>query len=174
MNDPFALLEFVIIEFLPKIHIKVRSMVMKKLMLIFILALTLIPATPVSAGSKEPVGELMTWHIPAYTFAENVPFHQEHGWLLEMDERAVGGFSSILEVDGAVMKPSYKIHERDRDTGVFRSTEVYNFPEGMTGEHTFTGYYYVPCKDSETYTGDPCIGGGSVLALTFEMVVTFE
>ena len=149
---------------------------MKKLLLILILVLALIPSAPVSAGPKEPIGLLMTWGPTEDTFPANEPFHREHGWIaMPWGEYPVGGFDFVLEVDGVVIKPSYKIFERDRAAGEFKKTNVYNFPEGMTDVHTFTGYYYVPCQYIIDHEYGTCTGAGStVLLYTLEMTVTFE
>lgn len=149
---------------------------MKKLLLILILVMALVPTAPVSAGPKQPIGELMTWGPIEDTFPANTPFHREHGWTsMPWGEYPIGGFGFVLEVDGVVIKPSYKIFERDRAEGTFKKTNVYNFPDGMSGVHVFTGYYYVPCQYILDHESGTCTGpGSSVLFDTLEMTVTFE
>lgn len=149
---------------------------MKKILIIVVLLLALVPIVPVSAGPREPVGEWMTWHIPVYSFPANEPFHHEHGWLsLTPGEYPIGGYGFVLEVDGVVITPSYKINARDRATGTLKTTNVFNFPDGMSGVHVFTGYYYVPCQHVLDYELGTCEGGGSsVLLYILEMTVTFE
>jgi hypothetical protein len=146
---------------------------MKKILIVVILLLVLVPAAPVSAGPKAPVGDKMLWQGDI-SFPANEPFHREHGWLVPLGDYPIGGFNFVLEVDGEVIKPSYKINERVRATNEFKKTNVYNFPDGMTGVHIFTGYYYVPCQYFLDYSEGTCTVGSSVLLYTLEMTVTFD
>jgi len=123
---------------------------MKKIVLLAVLVLLLLVSTPVAAGDKEPVGDYLGWGVTE--FPANEPFFKFHGFWFTEDELAndvtnLGGYYFELELDGEIIKPSYKIIGYDPEINEYNKWYVYNFPEGMTGTHTFTGHYYGACQD---------------------------
>ena len=119
----------------------------------------------VSASATEPVGDRIgvLFGTPS-TYPAGQAFHIRHGWGIggtAAPEQA-GIYEFRLDVDGL---------PRVAD-GVFRSTDpsprtvydapilnrgwLFNFPEGLTGQHVFTGHWIAPCKvsiDELGYTG---------------------
>jgi hypothetical protein len=152
-------------EYFSKV-IKKESM-MKKVFLILVIALALIMTVPALAASKVPTGE----HIrvdpdgAVVHYPENTPFHIRHGWhafITSEEDINVGylakaGFS--LEIDSAYVEETYidrvKISEDPvYDEGLYKFY-FFNFPNGMTGVHTFTGHWYVQCEDWQEECVDP-------------------
>jgi hypothetical protein len=79
----------------------------------------------------------------------NEAFYISHGWvLLPKDGDEPGQFRFDLEVDGVRLDPTYV----ERSTQVLDDgpevarTWVFNFPDGMVGEHTLTGSWITPCR----------------------------
>lgn len=127
---------------------------------------------PVAAGPPEPVGDQINvlFGTPT-TFAANTPFHIEHGWLLDTDEvKGAGLYSFELLLDGDMVPVSFKDVTVSAEGGVAMArTVVFNFPEGLSDTHTFTGVWLAPCKfavENGSYPG-PC-------DLPSEQVPSFE
>ena len=133
---------------------------MKKLFLILTIALVLIMAAPAAAANNVPTGPQIRVDPadgnPIY-YPENTPFHIRHGWHasitpgedINVGYLAKAGFS--LEIDGAYVEETYidrvKISEDPVYVEGLYKFYFFNFPDGLTGEHTFTGHYYVQCED---------------------------
>ena len=92
-------------------------------------------------------------------FPAGDPFYVEHGHGLVKDEDLPRGlFDFVLYVDGAVQKPDYRSTNVETnlwlgppDNLVFYPwlmfrTNVYNYADGMTGTHVFTGQWTAPCQ----------------------------
>jgi hypothetical protein len=120
---------------------------------------TVVFVTPVAADSKVTVGERLRIREEWMTFSIDTPFHIVHGWNMTSDDDAIGVYDFELEVDGVPRKEDFKdfgAESGDPDT-LYRNW-VFNFPDGMTGEHTFTGHWFAPCQaavDFSDYPG-PC------------------
>ena len=105
-------------------------------------------AVPVSAKNDKAVGERIDvlYHTPD-EYGENEPFHIRHGWLIDPNEGPPGKYDFDLFVDGVYVKENYKtttvIKENEPVTHLIQWT--HNYPDGMTGVHTFTGRWYAPC-----------------------------
>jgi len=120
---------------------------------------------------------------PPATFPANEPFHIAHGWVPIVPKDgppiAVGLYDFDLEVDG-VFRPHDFVDRFDFDESnpepEFVWLWVHNFPEGMTGTHTFTGHWFSPCQeavDRGDYPG-PCAHPNDVVeVLTATAEVTF-
>jgi hypothetical protein len=80
------------------------------------------------------------------TFPANTPFHIVHGWNLSLDED-LDLFDFQVAVDGVFQELSYTEYYLDdsQDPPILNKRFVYNFPEGMTGTHLFTGHWIAPC-----------------------------
>ena len=118
---------------------------MKRLTLIICVVLMLLMVSPVQAASHQPTGEqinLMDAAVQEYP--ENTPFYILHGWLI-LKPNSIGWLAFELEVDGALIPATYIDHSgTTMDT--YQHSWVYNFPEGMTGVHTFSGHWYIQCN----------------------------
>ncbi len=144
------------------------------LAVVFILAIT----TPASASRPVPVGDRINvlTGSPA-TYPENTPFHIWHGWASDETTRNLSGASFELMVDGAFRAPDYVETTREPGPEGFQVRKwVHNFPEGLTGVHTFTGNWYLPCREAVAggHIPGPCDNPNTpVLVLTRSLEVTF-
>lgn len=94
------------------------------------------------AARLQPVGaRINIYNSGPQTFPANAPFHITHGWLLSIEDTQPELFDFKLQVDGVYKKVDI-IEVR---LGEYRQY-VYNFPEGMTSVHTFTGHWFAPCR----------------------------
>jgi len=107
-------------------------------------------------------------------FPAETPFHIMHGFQLSSDDRALGIYDFELDVDGIPQKEDFKIFWKDdSNQNSFRKLWVYNFPDGMTGIHEFTGHWFAPCQYATDYT-DPCpTPNAKVETRTQTLIVTF-
>ena len=134
---------------------------MKKLSL-FVTALLIVTllsmATPAGASANgEPVGErILIFFDDSIEFPAGTPFHIWHGWIQTSDDGAIGIFDFELEVDGVLLGEDLKQFSADNgDPDTLWRLWVYNFPNGLTGTHTFTGHWYAPCQYAVGWLGYP-------------------
>jgi hypothetical protein len=119
----------------------------KTLMIVILLALLL--ATPALAREKEPTGgQINIAYTGSQTYPANTAFHIRHAWMeLEPRYAVPGQFNFELEVDGVIVKPTFV--EFDTTMGEYgpylNKSFTFNFPEGMTGTHTFEGHWILAC-----------------------------
>jgi hypothetical protein len=139
---------------------------MKKYKLILLLAALFLISIPASARSEEKVeqdthfvylpfmvrmekvGErLDIFESGSQTFPANTPFHVVHGWQLDADEEWIELFDFQVAVDGVFRELSFfqSVLDDSQDPPILNKRFVYNFPEGMTGTHLFTGHWIAPC-----------------------------
>jgi hypothetical protein len=120
---------------------------------VLVAALALAPAMAggASASSHQPVGEQINVLIGfPTTFAAGQPFNIRHGHGVDADADAIGVYEFKLQVDGAYVREAYvdrSVNTGDPDTLI--RLWVFNFPNGMTGAHTFVGHWLGPCYASE-------------------------
>lgn len=142
-----------------------------------ILALLAI-ATPVAADAKEPVGDRIgIYYDGSMEFSANAPFHIRHGWVQSSDDNAIGIFDFELDVDGVRRSEDFKMFSAvSGNPDYLNRIWVYNFPNGMTGTHTFTGHWFAPCQyavDELGYAG-PCTTPNAKVETNYRMLtVTF-
>jgi hypothetical protein len=131
---------------------------MKKILvsILFIFALLGI-TTPASAAQKVRVGTRIDLRTGPTTFTAGAPFHIAHGWITDSSVDGVGIYDFELEIDGVLRYEDFVERSVTRgDPDLLNRIWVYNFPNGMTGTHTFTGHWYGPCRalaDGGFYTG---------------------
>lgn len=131
-------------------------------------ALTVAVAPAASAAAKQRTGERINLFGGGFqVFPANQPFHIAHGWLrvLGADQGepppALGRYGFSLAVDGQD-RPADYMERAPREDPVFGwikpTFSVHNFPDGMTGTHTFTGHWFGPCTGlvDGGYTPGPC------------------
>lgn len=117
-------------------------------------ALLVTVGAPAAASSKEPVGGRINVLLGTPTeFPAGAPFHVRHGWGVESgitDHDAVGRYDFVLEVDGVRRGEDFVVRSVTPGTGGAADTHalgwVFNFPNGMSGRHTFTGRWFAPCE----------------------------
>lgn len=131
---------------------------MKKTVFIILLcAVMLLAATPLLASPPPPTG---TWVNLIAGFPTTVPagepFFVGHGWIFDPQTTTPGHFDFQLDVDG-----EYQQRTRfyvQRDGALMIRFWAFEYPEGMSGTHTFTGHWIAPCAfavDNGLYPG-PC------------------
>ena len=146
---------------------------MKKTVTILLILSLLAMAAPATAAKKEPIGDRINVLIGSpTTFPAGSPFHILHGWVPTSDADAIGIFDFELEVDGVLRKEDFVLRSAESgDPDVLIRLWVHNFPNGMTGTHTFTGHWLGPC---ELVTPGSCAQpNAKVEALSRTMTVTF-
>jgi hypothetical protein len=120
----------------------------KKTVLPIILLLALLLATPVLAREKEPIGERIDiYSSGTQEYPAGTPFYIMHGWGEVRPHAVPGQIMFELELDGAMVKPTYVEQTTvvDEIGPAFYTDWVFNFPDGLTGQHTFEGHWNVPC-----------------------------
>ena len=152
---------------------------MKKYALVISLVVLLLVVTPALANPHEPSGSRISLFFSGdQEFPANTAFYINHGWSQESAKYPLGLFDFELEVDGVWVNETYV--ERSTNVGeegpLFDRVWVFNFPAGMSGEHTFKGHWYVPCQvalDAGTVTECP-IPGFPYESKTTEVVINFQ
>jgi len=152
---------------------------MKKILFSILLVVSLLAvATPAAATTKVRVGTRLNLlaNSPT-TFTAGAPFHFAHGWLLPSDDDAIGIYEVQLEVDNVLQTRDFV--ERSAQSGnpdQLTRTWVFNFPNGMTGTHTFTGRWLGPCQplvDLGAFAGPCSTPNEKVEAFSRSLTVTF-
>ena len=95
------------------------------------------------AASKERVGDRISLFEPPSTYPADTAFHLWHGFVFEDFDRGYGRYEFNLDVDGVeVAADFFDVDVFDR--GTVSKVWVFNFPDGMTGTHTFEGTWITP------------------------------
>jgi hypothetical protein len=121
----------------------------------------LLLGSPASATQGEAVGDRINLLLGTpTTYPANTPFHILHGWGPNEQFRpaAIGGYSFALDVDGVPRAEDFVIRDaipQGSDTPFHFRLWVFNFPDGMTGTHTFTGHWFQPCAAAVEFNGYP-------------------
>jgi hypothetical protein len=139
----------------------------KKIGLLLILIMILLSAVPASAKAKDPVGEKLNLFAGgAKNFDAGAPFHVAHGFAFSPPDDLPGpNFDFTLAVDGDPVDQDFK--SRGHLTWLW----VFNFPDGMTGSHTFVARWYAPCRSVST---EPCENNNAPMLMhETTTVVTF-
>ena len=135
-------------------------------------------AVPAAAEDNGPVGTRIGFYGGSWQeFPAGAPFNIRHGWVQTSYDGAIGIFDFKLEVDGVIRNVDYRMFsEEGSDPEILTRLFVYNFPNGMTGVHTFTGHWYAPCQyavDDLGYAGTCATPNEKVETNSKTMVVTF-
>lgn len=123
---------------------------MKKILVPFLILVVMVTTTAAAALQQEPVGDRLSLFAGAVqTFPAGTPFHIRHGVSFHApdDGGARGLYEFKLDVDGAPQEPDF-VWIQTFPTGDGSNQVwfwVFNFPNGMTGTHTFTGHLLGPC-----------------------------
>ena len=153
---------------------------MRKSIFVLAVVLLLVAAVPVAAGKgNDPVGE----QISVFPGAEGPdeypagdPFHIRHGWAAQdpSTDSSIGHFVFELEVDGEYVRHDHLLVTVE--DGLITRVFLFNFPDGMTGQHTFTGHWLMPCRyavDNGLYAGECAKPNEEVEVLFSELTVDF-
>lgn len=160
---------------------------MKKILVILMIIAILMITVPVMAAKLEPVGEQINVRIGPETgdYPANSPFYIRHGWMSILgtgEPPDVAKFAKSrfeLEIDGEFVEEDYvdtiRVAGEEPGTANIYQYFYFIFPEGMTGEHTFTGHWYIECKWMEDPATMLCKDPGAVIeALERSITVTFD
>ncbi len=143
-----------------------------------IVIVMLAAAVPVAAKAKERVGERVdVWPGGSLTFPSGQPFHIAHGWgFSPPEENPHSKYEFWLDVDGKRVGADFIKRSGGGSPNLITWFWVHNFPDGMTGTHTFTGHWIAPCKYAELEGAPPgaCPSKrGQFEAYTRTLTVTF-
>jgi hypothetical protein len=136
-------------------------MVRKFAVSILLVLAFLIVTTSSTAAKTERVGTQINLRsgTPS-TFPAGAPFHIAHGWTGPVDTgKGLAGYDIELEVDSVLMNEDFVEHSVTRGKpALLTKMWVFNFPDGMTGIHTFTEHSYAACQDlvDAGYIPGPC------------------
>ncbi|HEX9867256.1 MAG TPA: hypothetical protein VGC99_01455 [Candidatus Tectomicrobia bacterium] len=133
------------------------------------------------AQPHERVGQKIDlFGAPEQEYPANEPFNISHGWGLGPGETTMGLYDFDLEVDSAFRPHDFvdriQVDKTDPPP-LFNWLWVHNFPEGMTGTHTFTGHWFQPCRDLDDdglNAGQCARPSETVEVLTLTVEVTFD
>ena len=125
-------------------------------------ALTLTSVAPASA--PEPVGgRIGVLQGTPTTYPAGEPFHIRHGWGIGATEppTQAGIYEFRLDVDGVARAADAVIRSTDSppqtvyDGPILNRGWLFNFADGMTGTHVFTGHWIAPCNIAVAELGYP-------------------
>jgi len=128
---------------------------MKKTVLLFIVLVSLL-AAPALASEHEPTGDPIILRCPdpempectgVQEYPANTAFYISHGWTYMSPRWVVGQGRFELEVDGVNVQPTFVEFTRIPGEPQYFLNRIYffNFPDGLTGTHTFEGHWIMPC-----------------------------
>jgi hypothetical protein len=124
--------------------------------ILLIVAILSLAITSSTYAQSEPVGERIFVYDGSIDFPAGIPFNIWHGWVQTSDDEAIGIFDFELEIDGVLRSEDFKMFTADSgDPDILWRRWVFNFPDGMTGTHTFTGHWYAPCRFAVDELGFP-------------------
>jgi hypothetical protein len=108
------------------------------------MALLLAGVSSVAAAGRERVGDRISLFDPLTTYPADTAFHIWHGFIFEQGvDRGYGRNEFQLDVDGVTTTADFTDVDV-LDPRVVSRVWVFNFPEGLTGTHTFTGHWMTP------------------------------
>lgn len=119
------------------------------------IALLLTSVSAAAAAGRERTGDRISLFEPPASYPADTAFHIWHGFIFERGvDRGYGRYEFQLYVDGVATAADFT----DVDVlgpGVVSRVWVFNFPDGLSGTHTFTGHWMTPYgEDVITVTVD--------------------
>jgi hypothetical protein len=134
------------------------------------MALLLMVAAPAGATNQQPTGDRINLFLGDQSYPASTPFYLKHGFGLDpRTDGAIGLYTFTLDLDGAARAATFRTTEYA--DGFVIKWWYFNFPNGMTGTHTFVGHHWAPCGDSIPCNGS--LPGTLVEILTLTATVTF-
>ncbi len=123
---------------------------------VLLIVAMLVVTTPAAAGRDEPTGIKIRVRDASIEFPAGTAFNIQHGWMQPSTDDAIGIFDFILDVDGLPQPETFKrFYAENGDPDILTRMWVFNFPDGMTGTHTFTGHWFAPCQYAMDWLGYP-------------------
>ena len=124
-------------------------------------------ATPATVGPQ-----ISIFGGATQTFPAGQPFHISHRWTTKPGkDDSLGLWRFSLTLDGAPVNPSF-IEIQQIDDPVFGHVLgrrfVFNFPNGLTGTHVFSGTFTGPCDEmvAQGFATGPCVSPNAVVEAT--------
>lgn len=150
-----------------------------RISMVILVVLLLLAAPTATADRPQPVGEQINVFIGTPdTFPADTPFHIMHGWASDPPEaRPYGLYDFVLEVDGIPWDEDFVLRSFDPDLEYpLVQRWVHNFPNGMTGEVTFTGHWFAACRVAIDlgYQGECRTPNEVVETFSNSLTVTFD
>ena len=154
---------------------------MKRSVVILLVLILFVGVIPVAAANIVRVGdEINIFYQTPTEFPEGEPFHIDHGWRFRFtvdSMMGVGLYNFELDVDGNPVDEDFLEHAVVKgDPNYLDLGWIYNFPDGMTGTHAFTGHWFLPCMAAVEYgyIEGPCAKPNETIEfLTRTLSVTF-
>jgi hypothetical protein len=109
----------------------------------FTIVLLLTSAGGAVAVSKVRVGDRISLFTPPTTYPAATAFHIWHGFVFEDSDRSRGRYEFVLDVDGVERAADF-FEVTTVDRRLISKVWVFNFPNGLTGVHTFEGRWITP------------------------------
>jgi hypothetical protein len=95
------------------------------------------------AVSKVRVGDRISLFTPPTTYPAATAFHIWHGFVFEDSDKSRGRYEFVLDVDGVERAADF-FEVTTVDRRLISKVWVFNFPNGLTGLHTFEGHWITP------------------------------
>ena len=122
---------------------------MKKFALLICAIMLLLSVNPVAAANQppQPVGDQINLLDGDQTYPADTAFFIAHYFVLGTGVVPnLGRFDFKLEIDGQLVNEDFVHHAvMTGDVNTLIIAWLFNFPDGMQGEHTFEGHWIVPC-----------------------------
>lgn len=126
------------------------------------IAVVLVLGLAIPAGARDrTTGDRLQLLPCPDSFAADTAFHVRHGHIFNPTDESqsdLGEYLFQLEVDGDLLPLSNvrinEVQDGAPDITFLAKTFVYNFPEGLAGEHTLTGIWTDPSGSVELV--QPC------------------
>lgn len=109
----------------------------------FTIVLLLTSAGGAVATSKVRVGDRISLLAPPATYPAATAFHIWHGFAFDEGTKELGKYAFVLDVDG-VQRAADFFEITLLDRRLISKVWVFNFPNGLTGTHTFEGHWITP------------------------------
>jgi hypothetical protein len=124
---------------------------MKKFALLICAIMLLMSVNPVVAANQppQPVGDQINLLDGDQAYPADTAFFIAHYFSLGTGVVPnLGRFDFKLEIDGQLVNEDFVHHVvmRGEDYNTIIIAWLFNFPDGMQGEHTFEGHWIVPCS----------------------------
>ena len=130
---------------------KRRSIVILSTLVLLVVAAV---AAPVSAAQRLPSGTFISLFPGDSDFPASTAFHMRGGFALERGaSQAWGKGDFTLEMDGQNVPATLRVNSTPDN--LLMRLWYFEFPNGLTGVHSFVGHYWVPCG------ADPAFACGS-------------
>jgi len=96
-----------------------------------------------AAATKVRVGDRISLLSPLATYPAGTAFHIWHGFVFQDGDVHLGRYRFELDVDGVERSADF-FDVTTFDRGTISKVWTFNFPSGLTGTHTFDGYWITP------------------------------